>query len=167
MEEDSDDEEEDPEVVGKMEDIDDKEVKALLSPDDAKFSGELADGVGRIKLKRQHSADPMNANSRKSPASGTTSLGATPPAEAAPVSAPKDILPNNVFGGLPDDSLVGSPLKKHRGSLYDIDNDTMQKRLGAGFSSSMGDVVAAAEAAQTPLPKTGLQEVKMEEEEEL
>ena len=100
-------------------------------------------------------------NARKSPASGTTSLGATPPAEAAPISAPKDILPNNVFGGLPDDSLVGSPLKKHRGSLYDMDNETMQKRLGAGFSTSMGDVVAAAEAAQSPLPKAD----KMEEEE--
>jgi hypothetical protein len=107
----------------------------------------------------------MNANSRRSPASGTTSLGATPPAEVAPISAPKDMLPNNVFGGLPDDSVVGSPLKKHRGSLYDMDNDTMQKRLGAGFSNSMGDVVAAAEAAQTPLLKTDLQEVKMDEEE--
>lgn len=113
MEEDSDEDEEDAEVVGKMEDIDDKEDKSLLSPDDAKFSGELADGVGRIKvcsiqshpilfhtnmfmqLKRQHSADPMN--SRKSPASGTTSLGATPPAETISASAPKDILPNNVF----------------------------------------------------------------------
>ena len=50
MEEDSDEDEEDPEVVGKMEDVDEKEVKTLLSPDDAKFSGELADGVGRIKV---------------------------------------------------------------------------------------------------------------------
>ncbi|CZR61001.1 uncharacterized protein PAC_10897 [Phialocephala subalpina] len=162
MVEDSDDDEDDAELVGKMEDIDDKDVKTLLSPEDAKYSGELADG-----LKRQHSAEPLGPNSRKSPASGTTSVGATPPpAEADPVSAPKDILPNNVFGGLPDDSIVGSPLKKHRGSLYDVDNDAMQKRL-AGFSSSMGDIVAAAEAAQTPLPNTTVQEVKMEEEEEL
>ncbi|KUJ20475.1 uncharacterized protein LY89DRAFT_640053 [Mollisia scopiformis] len=167
MEEDSDEDEDDPELVGKMEDIDDKDVKTLLSPDDAKFSGELADGVGRIKLKRQHSAEPLGANSRKSPASGTTSIGATPPAEPETGSAPKDILPNNVFGGLPDDSIVGSPLKKHRGSLYDIDNDTMKQRLGAGFTSSLGDVVAAAEAAQTPLPKTSVEEVKMDDDEEL
>lgn len=66
-----------------------------------------------------------------------------------------------MFGGLPDDSIVGSPLKKHRASLYDIDNETMQKRLGTGFSS-VGDVVAAAEAAQKPLPAV---DNKMEDEE--
>ena len=105
------------------------------------------------KLKRQHSAEPLNANSRKSPASASTSVGATPPAEAVPSTAQPQLLPNNVFGGsLPDDSVVGSPLKKHRASLYDIDNETMQKRLGTGFSSSGGDVLAAAEAAQKPLP---------------
>ncbi|CAL3970887.1 hypothetical protein PZA11_007296 [Diplocarpon coronariae] len=151
-----DDDEDDVEVVGQMEDIDDKNVKtdALLSPEDVKFSGELADGVGRIKLKRQHSAEPLNANSRKSPASATsTPLGATPPAEAttnAVLSGP--LLPNNVFGGLSDDSVVGSPLKKHRASLYDTDNETVKKRLDNGFSSSGGDVVAAAEAAQKSLP---------------
>lgn len=50
MEEDSDEDEEDPEIVGKMEDVDDKDVKTLLSPEDAKYTGELADGVGRIKV---------------------------------------------------------------------------------------------------------------------
>lgn len=66
---------------------------------------------------------------------------------------------------MPDDSVVGSPLKKHRASLYDMDSETMQKRLGTGFSSSLGgDVVAAAEAAQTPLPP---QPIKEEMEEEL
>lgn len=50
MEEDSEDDDEDAEIVGKMEDVEDKDVKTLLSPEDAKFSGELADGVGRIKV---------------------------------------------------------------------------------------------------------------------
>lgn len=51
MEDDSEEEDDETEVMGKMEDIDDKdEAKTLLSPDDAKFSGELADGVGRIKV---------------------------------------------------------------------------------------------------------------------
>jgi hypothetical protein len=50
MEEDSDEDDEDPEIVGKMEDVEDKDVKSLLSPEDAKFQGELADGVGRIKV---------------------------------------------------------------------------------------------------------------------
>lgn len=50
MAEDSDEDEDDANIVGKMEDIDDKDVKSLLSPEDAKYQGELADGVGRIKV---------------------------------------------------------------------------------------------------------------------
>jgi hypothetical protein len=50
MAEDSDEDDEDAEIVGKMEEVDDKDGKTLLSPDDAKYSGELADGVGRIKV---------------------------------------------------------------------------------------------------------------------
>jgi hypothetical protein len=50
MEQDSDEDEEDTEIAGKMEDVEDKDVKTLLSPEDAKFQGELADGVGRIKV---------------------------------------------------------------------------------------------------------------------
>lgn len=171
MVEDSDEDEEEAELSSKMEEADDKDLKALLSPEDAKFSGELADGVGRIKLKRQHSAEPLNANSRKSPASvGTTSLGATPPpteldpgAVANSIPIPPQTLPNNVFGGLPDDSVIGSPLKKHRASLYDMDSETLQKRLGQGFTSTVGGgVLAAAEASQTPFPEAP--KVEMEEE---
>lgn len=52
MDEDSDDEDDDdePEILGKMEDIDDKDVKSSNAPEDAKFTGELADGVDRIKV---------------------------------------------------------------------------------------------------------------------
>ena len=176
MVEDSDEDDDDIEVVGKMEDVDDKDVKTMLSPEDAKYSGELADGVGRIKvslllsyyslilaneksqLKRQHSAEPMNANARKSPASlGSTSVGATPPAEADS----NQTLPSNVFGtSLLNDSVVGSPLKKHRASVADIG-------LGMGLNSSLGgDVVAAAEAAQKPLPAVKA-EAAMETDDEL
>jgi len=49
--EDSDEEDDDSAIVTDMVDVDDKDVKALLSPEDAKFSGELADGVGRIKVR--------------------------------------------------------------------------------------------------------------------
>lgn len=172
MLEDSEEDDEDDAGV-KMEDVDDKDIKTHLSPEDARFQGELAEGVGRIKvrgscsfnifllnfssqLKRQHSAEPLNANSRKSPASvGTDSHGATPPPTEPAATAPT--LSSSVFGAsLPDDSVVGSPLKKHRASLYDMDNETMQKRL-AGFSS-MGDVVAAAEAAHQPLPAPAMEE---------
>lgn len=54
MEEDSDEDDEDPEIVGKMEDVDEKDEKTLLNPEDAKFTGELADGVGRIKVSHLH-----------------------------------------------------------------------------------------------------------------
>jgi len=50
MEEDSEEDEDDNDFVGKTEDVDDKDVKTLLSTEDAKYSGELADGVGRIKV---------------------------------------------------------------------------------------------------------------------
>jgi hypothetical protein len=50
MDEDSDEEDEDPELIGRMEDVEDKDVKTMLDPEDAKYQGELADGVGRIKV---------------------------------------------------------------------------------------------------------------------
>jgi hypothetical protein len=53
MDEDSDDEDDDEEIAEKMED-DDKEVKTALTTEDAKFQGELAEGVGRIKVSHGH-----------------------------------------------------------------------------------------------------------------
>ena len=50
MVEDSDEDDDEVDLLGKMEDVNDKDEKTLLSPDDAKYSGELADGVGRIKV---------------------------------------------------------------------------------------------------------------------
>lgn len=46
--EDSEDEDDDDEVLGKMEDIDDKDDGK--KPEDAQFPGELADGVNRIRV---------------------------------------------------------------------------------------------------------------------
>lgn len=52
MAEDSEEEDDDDdiEIVGKMDEIDDKDIKTMLSPEDARHQGELADGVGRIKV---------------------------------------------------------------------------------------------------------------------
>ena len=50
MIEDSDEDDDDNGMVSKMEDVDDKDVKTLLSPEDAKFQGELADAVRQIKV---------------------------------------------------------------------------------------------------------------------
>lgn len=101
---------------------------------------------------------------RPSPGSiGSTSVGATPPADSDSNANPT--LSSSIFGGaLPDDSNIGSPLKRHRASLNGPENESMQKRLGMGFASGMGDIVAAAEAAHSPLPEPA---IKTEEEEEL
>ena len=50
MDEDSDEDDDSDEILGKMEDLDDKYDKTKLGPEDTKFSGELADGVGRIRV---------------------------------------------------------------------------------------------------------------------
>jgi hypothetical protein len=55
MAEDSEEDDDDIEIVGKMDEIvDDKDVKTILSPEDARHQGELADGVGRIKVSYSH-----------------------------------------------------------------------------------------------------------------
>jgi hypothetical protein len=53
MDADSDDEDDEDggEILSKMEDVDSKDDKSRLGPDDAKFSGELADGVNRIRVR--------------------------------------------------------------------------------------------------------------------
>lgn len=57
MDEDSDDDDDDDHaILTKMEDIeekDDKDVRSTDAPEDAKFTGELAEGVDRIKVCRE------------------------------------------------------------------------------------------------------------------
>ncbi len=49
---DSDDDEDDDEVVGKLEDVDAKEMDTnLLSPEDMRTQGEIAEGVRKIKVR--------------------------------------------------------------------------------------------------------------------
>ncbi len=55
MDEDSDEDDDEDDaaaILSKMEDVDSKDDKSknLLGPDDARFSGELADGVNRIRV---------------------------------------------------------------------------------------------------------------------
>ena len=113
----SEDSDEDPGIVGKMEDLNDadvpikKEASDLLSPEDAERTGQVADGIRKMKvgrdrsdssyrhglryyqLKRQHSAEPLNSNGntmdgpRKNSKSGSPS-GASTPAEAPGTTPP-------------------------------------------------------------------------------
>ncbi|KAL2258565.1 hypothetical protein VTK26DRAFT_8087 [Humicola hyalothermophila] len=176
-EDDDDDDDDNNELLSKMEDVDAKYDKSKLGPEDAKFTGELADGVNRIRLKRAHSADPDSASSpRKSPSAGAS----TPPERTG--SGESSLAPGataGVFGGrpgLPDDSaVVGSPLKKARPSLgteaaAGLGGDLMAAAASASavaatttaattttttapagsaspFPSALGDVLAKAQAA--------------------
>jgi hypothetical protein len=77
-----------------------------------------------------------------------------------------------MFGkNLPDDSVVGSPLKKQRGSIYDHDDPEGMKRLLNNVGAApMGNVLAQAEAgnaaqASPAIIKAELKEEVMEEEE--
>ena len=117
----SDSDEEDEGFVGKTEDVDDAEIKkeenGLLSPEDAEKTGELAEGVRKIKvgshhpspyhrkhhslihpqLKRQHSAEPLTSNgiieARKNSKSNTPSLASTPKMGDDLLSATPPLLP--------------------------------------------------------------------------
>ncbi|KUI53419.1 hypothetical protein VP1G_00928 [Cytospora mali] len=103
MDEDSDDDDDDdePEILGKMEDIDEKEVKTSTAPED---------------LKRQRSNEPEGSTPTdpRSP-----SLGANLPANSPPTASGfggglLSAVPSLLAQSLPDDSAVGSPLKKQR-----------------------------------------------------
>lgn len=50
MDEDSDEDDDEPAILGKMEDLDDKDIKISTAPEDARFTGELSEGVDRIKV---------------------------------------------------------------------------------------------------------------------
>lgn len=78
-------------------------------------------------------------------------------------------------GSIPDDSIVGSPLKRQRASLYDTDEEAM-KKLNAAFPAPMGNVLGLAEAAQAahspspgvaraPSPGTQTHGLQIDEEE--
>lgn len=168
---DDDDDDESDAILGKMEDVDIKYEKSKLAPEDAKSSGELADGVNRIRLKRAHSAEPDNQSSpRKSP----STEAATPPEGPNPVGIGNVAGVVGMFGGrsLPDDNIIGSPMKKARPSIGDI-GDLKGSPGGIGgtgtFSPALGDILAKAEAAQASKNKARSEAplMKMEEEEEL
>lgn len=55
-------------------------------------------------------------------------------------------------------------MKRHRASVHDVDSETIQKRLGAGFANRLGDVMAAAEAAHAPIPEATTKPETPEEE---
>lgn len=166
---DSDDEdaENENEVEIKTKGDDMQEANGILSAEDAKRQGELAQGVQKIRvsfavtdnkikyvnifqLKRQHSAGPADSPSpapahRKSPDSNAPTAGSTPP-YVSDRKSPPPLLPSTVFdaGALKasDDFMIGSPLKKQRASLSGIDEESLRAKFGLGVQ---GDVLGRIE----------------------
>ncbi|KXX75818.1 hypothetical protein MMYC01_207687 [Madurella mycetomatis] len=162
---DDDDDDDSAEILGKMEDVDTKYDKSKLDPEDAKFSGELADGVNRIRLKRAHSAEPDSASSpRKSPSAGAATPPQNPLGAGGMASAAAGI-----FGkSLPEDSdVIGSPMKKARPSIGDVGDLSAGGSPSGSFPtpSALGDILAKAQASQASQdqaePSSGM---KVEEE---
>ncbi|KAG7141073.1 hypothetical protein HYQ45_002225 [Verticillium longisporum] len=116
LQDDSDDEDDDDsEVLGKMEDIDEKDLGSKVTPEDGQYSGELADGVNRIRLKRALSADPGSVvtDNDTTNAGGDSAIQASIATQAASLTSESAVileptLPSSVFG---------SPMKKQRPSI--------------------------------------------------
>lgn len=150
---DSDDDDDDS-ILGKADDEEAKEDKHHLSPDDSRFGGELAEGVRKIKLKRQHSAASLSgsnkADATDTSASGETkqsssSLSTSPPNASATTTSAADLFKPamNAASGEP----AGSPLKKQRASVSGADENAIRKRIGSGLSTNITDALGSSGAA--------------------
>lgn len=166
-------------IVGKMEDINDADVKrepGLLAPEDAERTGQVAEGIRKMKvrdpsplkfrhglryhqLKRQHSAEPLNSNgtteARKSSKSGSPSTASTPKigTDELGTSPGTSTLGNGAGQSLKSEDesfMVGSPMKRQRASVAEFDAD-IQGRLMGGVPASaatIGEALGSSGAAQ-------------------
>lgn len=151
MDSDADDEEEQVDN-GDVADVK-TEDNGLLSPDDALRQGELTEGVRKIKLKRQHSAEPVSkptpppppptATSASQPDSGRIA-SLSPPSTSVPTnptttssSAPNSGVPTPALppADVPLDALIGSPFKKQRASLPGFE-EGVRKSLFSRFETN-------------------------------
>ncbi|KAF3491563.1 uncharacterized protein GIQ15_01080 [Arthroderma uncinatum] len=143
-------------IISKAEDEEEKEVNSLLSPDDAKRQGELAEGVRQIKLKRQHSAEPLsaaggNADPARTSKSSTPGSRLSPPVTSTQDSTPpRSSLPKETSMSLLDnDTFVGSPLKKQRASISAADEDLHRQGTVTGLSSKIHEIMDTTPTAST------------------
>lgn len=143
---DSDDDENDNPILSKADDEEGKDDSRFLSPDDIKRQGELEEGVRKIRLKRQHSAEPFNgsgAESTDTPASGTTppvtERSTTPPKATPSSAAPEQPVPT--ING--PDGFLGSPLKKQRASVSTADENALRRRI-AESSGRISEVLGTS-----------------------
>ncbi|KAI0390328.1 hypothetical protein F5Y17DRAFT_69913 [Xylariaceae sp. FL0594] len=164
MDQDSDEDDEDDDLLAKMEDSDDKVFKTELEPEDAKVTGELQAGIDRIRLKRQHSAEPESAaaNIRKSPSAGPIAGDSTPTETVARADQPVDNAVSNLLAQAFDESTVGSPMKKQR-----ADPDGPAVDRSTSFPRALGDVLGRATAEHNRSEPEAAVQVTKEDDEEL
>ncbi|KAK1725230.1 uncharacterized protein BDZ83DRAFT_307438 [Colletotrichum acutatum] len=160
LNDDSDDDDDESELLGKMQDIDEKDINNKLAPEDVRSQGELADGVNRIRLKRAHSAEPDRSenagatnNSANSGTFGSPLIGA---AGNGHVSGGVDQDPSN---DATLEGTIGSPLKKHRPSISGGDDLARAQ----SNNSNLSDVMNRGVPAQTNAPATVGTNVEEEE----
>lgn len=181
---------EDAGIIGKMEDINDADVKkesGMLSPEDAERTGQVAEGIRKMKvrdpsplkfrhglryhqLKRQHSAEPLNSNgvteARKTSKSGSPSAASTPKVGDELGTSPSGFNSSALGTSLDtkkeeESFMVGSPMKRQRASVAEFDED-IKRRLGTGLSASsstIGEVLGSGQpqSSSTTTNPSGLQ----------
>ncbi|RMZ85761.1 hypothetical protein DV737_g477, partial [Chaetothyriales sp. CBS 132003] len=145
MESDTDDN--DADILGKMDDdAGDAEAakdSSLLSPEDAERTGQVAEGIRKIKLKRQHSAEPLTSNGGTEPRKTSKSGSGSPCTGSTP-----NIGTDSTYGASPETNeeagfMLGSPLKKQRSSMGDFD-DEFKRRLQRGLAAGIGQVLSSS-----------------------
>ncbi|KAI2628153.1 hypothetical protein GGS21DRAFT_527990 [Xylaria nigripes] len=164
MNEDSDDDDEHEDLLAKMEeDMEDKVVKPQLGPEDAKVTGELQAGIDRIRLKRQHSAEPESAGgseSRQSPTNLPNAGESTPPERMQANRLTADNVSNLLSQAFTVESAIGSPMKKQRAN-----EDSPVEDRSVKFPSALGDVLGRTSASSPN--KESVPKVEITEDEEL
>ncbi|RKF71811.1 hypothetical protein GcM1_250223 [Golovinomyces cichoracearum] len=159
----SDEDDDFPDILENSIDVDDRAVDLHIDQEDAKCAREIADGVGRIKLKRQHSAEPLNSNSRRSSGSkDTRSLKADLTYDSSKANSSFLKQPAKSFeSNLSDKAAVGSPLKKHRASIHEIESSLTTGLPVEDSIRKQSDTMIAARSSQGAQITS---DAKMEEE---
>ncbi|KAJ9362348.1 hypothetical protein DTO027B9_25 [Paecilomyces variotii] len=147
---DSDDDDDDDLIIHKAEDEEAKDADVELTAEELRRQGELAEGVRKIKLKRQHSSEAVggegDAINSNTPAAGSTPPVSTTPPNASGIPSGLAETKKQAVDSL-DSAFVGSPLKKQRASVSGADEDGLLKRMGSGLTSNIGEVLGSSKVS--------------------
>ncbi|KAJ9216197.1 hypothetical protein DTO166G4_2129 [Paecilomyces variotii] len=147
---DSDDDDDDDLIIHKAEDEEAKDADVELTAEELRRQGELAEGVRKIKLKRQHSSEAVGgegeATNSNTPAAGSTPPVSTTPPNASGIPSGLAETKKSAVDSL-DSAFIGSPLKKQRASVSGADEDGLLKRMGSGLTSNIGEVLGSSKVS--------------------